>query len=160
MNETVEKYDLAEVLRVYEGSDGNATTTLYKSLESFGPAGFVALNLFRANKCSQRAKVYRGRRFKDSAYDRKQWSMNNLCGALGEHATSLGIVWGWGQDTEQVYHNWVLYVEIPTGQVSFHTDHRGSGPDYPKPWDGIRNVSPQRVCMWIAQLYAAEAPRP
>ncbi len=154
--------DLADILRVYMGSDGEATRALYRRLESLGPAGVVATNLFRACKCSERAKVYRGGGYRGAAYDRKQWSMDNLARALSEHGEALGIApgtgWGWGEDAAQPHHRWVLYVEIPTGQVSFHTAARGDGPAYAKPWDGIRIQGPTRICKWVAQLLAAAEP--
>lgn len=43
----------------------------------------------------------------------------------------------------------VLYVEIPTGQVSFHSPVRGAGPNYTKPWDGIKMVGPERISRFI-----------
>lgn len=118
-------------------------------LEKLGPAGVIALNLFRAQKCSTRAKGYRRRAHKNEAYDRKNWSMGLLCSVLQEHAQALGIQWGWKEDPKADYHKWVLYVNLPkfrahplgwyTGepgpQVSFHAFARGKGPDYPGEWD-------------------------
>lgn len=156
MNETqVKAYK--EILAVYEGNDGEATKALYARLGNHGPAGTVAINLFRAHKCSTRAKVYRGGvrgkgSYKSMAYDRKQWSMKNLCEALSDHAETLGIVWGWGVDVEQPTHPNVLYVELPTGQVSFHAGVRGEGPTYPGEWDGIRGKGPNRICRWIMEI--------
>ena len=144
--------NFTEALTIYCGSDGGATMGLYAELDKLGPAGVVAINLFRAHKASARAKVYR-RRFKGPAYDKKQWSMNNLCEVLGEHAVELGIEWGWQEDPEQTYHRWVLYVDLPTGQVSFHTDHRGDGPDYDKPWDQQPKTGADRICRYIAGLF-------
>ena len=150
---------LAEVMAVYEGSNGDLTKALYQRLEAVGPIGVIAMNLFRAQKCSERAKVYRGRRYKDAAYGRKQWSMDNLAAALTEHAEALGIAWGWAIDPEQAYHNVVLYIEIPTGQVSFHTDARGKGPNYLAPWDGVRGISPTRICRFCADVLAGAEDR-
>lgn len=131
------------VIQIFEGSDGDLTKRLYAELESIGPVGQVAMNLFRAQKASTRAKVYRGGnlrgRYSDQAYAKKQWSMDNLCAILSLHADGLGIVWGWGQDLKQTYHNQVLYVELPNGQVSFHTSERGQGPDYGGTWDRSGN---------------------
>lgn len=138
------------VLKVYLGSDGTATTALYARLEALGPIGTVAINLFRAQKASERAKVYRGR-FKGVAYDKKQWSVDNLCKVLAEHAEASGIVYGWAEDDAQPFHRWVLYVDLPTGQVSFHAAARGDGPDYSGAWDGIRQQGPTRICRWIAE---------
>lgn len=148
---------LADVLAIYEGSSGDATKALYVDLEKLGPAGIVAVNVFRASKTSGRAKVYRGRRYKGAAYDTKQWSIENLVKVLNEHASSLGIRWGWKIDPSQEFHKWVFYIDLPLmrGQLSFHTAERGDGPDYPGQWDGIRNVGPQRICRWVTDLLAA-----
>lgn len=148
---------LARVLAVYAGSDGDATKALYAELEQSGPAGHVAVNLFRACKASERAKVYRGGQrgrgsFKGMAYDRKQWAMDNLCKALGQEAAAIGLTWGWGKDEKQDYHADVLYIDLPTGQVSFHTAGRGAGPDYPGALDGKPGESAGRICRWCAAL--------
>lgn len=112
------------------------------------------MNLFRACKCSGRAKVYRGRTYKDLAYGRKVYSITNLCRELKTHAESLGIVWGWKEDKQQTFHRWVLYVDIPVfGQVSFHNADRLAGPDYPKEWDGVPD-SPRRIINYVNFLLA------
>lgn len=143
---------LDEVRAIYDGSNGEATKALYVRLEALGPIGVVAVNLFRAQKNSERAKVYRGRGHRSAAYDTKQWAMMNLCNTLLHEGTAAGFAWGWGIDDEQPVHRHVLYVELPTGQVSFHTDHRGSGPDQPHPFDGQHGRSPWRIVQWVAQL--------
>jgi hypothetical protein len=143
------------VVGVYEGSDGEATKGLYAKLEQLGGAGVLAMNLFRAQKNSERAKVYRGRGYKDNAYGRKQWAMGNLVDALEQ--ADPPVVWGWGEDPKQSYHRWVLYIDTPMGQVSFHTAVRGRGPDYPKAWDGVPNAGPGRICRWVVELLHAAA---
>lgn len=155
-------YSLADVLRVYLGSNGDATKALYDAAEALGPAGHVAVNLFRACKASERAKVYKGRGFRGAAYDRKQWAMDNLCKALLDNPNVVGEwKWGWGIDEHLqergAPHHHVLYVELPTGQVSFHTGYRGPGPDYVEEWDGIRGQGADRICRWMARLFAGEA---
>jgi hypothetical protein len=151
-----DQYDLGRVVAIYDGSDGDATLALYKALETLGSIGHIAVNIFRAQKSSARAKVYRGGngrgRYRGMAYDRKAWAMDNLDKALSEHAETLGISWGWGIDVSQPKHNVVLYVELPTGQVSFHTEARGKGPDFPGKWDGVRDVAPERVCRFVADV--------
>lgn len=148
---------LVRVRIVYLGSDGDSTKALYADLEKLGPVGIVATNLFRAQKNSERAKKYRGGirgqgSYKDMAYARKQWAMENLTRALAQHAPDCGITWGWGIDDKQDFHRHVLYVDLPTGQVSFHTERRGLGPDYPGKWDGVRHVSPTRICNFVASV--------
>lgn len=149
-------YDLAAILRVYQGSNGDATKALYAALEEKGAMGIIAMNLFRATKCSERAKEYRGARYRGAAYDRKQWSIDNLCAALEANAATTAMSWGWGIDSEQPVHSHVLYIDLPTGQVSFHSGARGSGPDYPGSWDGIRERGVDRICRWIARLFKSE----
>lgn len=145
--------DLANILSVFEGSSGDATTALYNELRALGSAGLVALELFRAQKASARAKVYR-RGFKGKAYDKKEWAMNNLARALAEYGE---LRWGWRQDAAQEFHNWVLYVDLPNGQVSFHAAARGEGQIYTGDWDGIKNMSPTRICRFVADLFASSA---
>lgn len=150
---------LAEVMAIYRGSDGEATRELYRRLHARGVAGFVAVNVFRAVKCSERAKVYRGGGYRGAAYDRKQWSVENLAVALTAHAANLGISWGWREDPAQPYHRWVLYVELPdVGQVSFHAAERGSGPDFPGEWDEVRGAAPQRACVFAVRVLELAPP--
>jgi hypothetical protein len=144
---------LIEIMQVYEGSNGDATKALYDRLTALGPVGIVATNLFRAHKNSARAKVYRGGGYRGQAYERKQWAMDNLARELAAHGDVLQGAWGWAEDAKQEYHRWVLYVDLPTGQVSFHTAARGEGPDYTKPWDGVRDAGAGRICSWIAAVF-------
>lgn len=148
-------YDLTTITSIYEGSNGEATKGLYSALGKLGPAGAVAMDAFRATKASARAKAYRGK-FVAAAYDKKQWAMDNLCATLTTHAAALGIAWGWGVDTSRTggdpFVN-VLYIELPTGQISFHTRARGIGPDHTQPWDGARRLGPDRVCRFVHQLF-------
>jgi|SRR6185503_18957545 len=140
-----------EAYRIWNGSDGAATTEFYNRLKQRGPAGEIAVALFRANKNSARAKVYRGGirgkgSYRSMAYERKDWSLEQLCIALEQHSGILGIIWGWSLDTSQPIHNQVLYLDIPDiGQVSFHTKTRLRGPEYPGRWDGTR-LSTERIC--------------
>lgn len=128
---------------VYDGSDPESTRRLYAELDSRGPLGRLATALFRASKCSGRAKDYT-RRFKGEAYARKQWSMGVVCELLQAEPT-LVPAWGWKRDPKQEHYPWVLYVETPAGQVSFHNRERGRGPDYAGEWDGVAGAGPHRV---------------
>lgn len=145
-----------QIKSVYDGRDGDATKRLYAELEQLGPAGVIAVNLLRASKTSEAAKRYRGGdkygSYRSQAYSRKQWSMENLARELVTHSESLSISWGWGRDLQQEFHQWVLYVDLPTGQVSFHTAARGVGPDYPGQWDGVRGTGAIRIIRWASSL--------
>lgn len=153
----MKRYTYMDAMTVYTGSNGDATRELYASLTELGPIGLVALNLFRAHKTSARAKVYRGGNgrgsYRQQSYETKAWSLNNLAAVLDRHAMDLDIIWGWQEDTAQPTHKWILYVEIPTGQVSFHTGERGKGPGYNRPWDGVRRQGSNRICSWIGRLF-------
>lgn len=152
-----------EVRAVYDGSDGEATKALYARLEACGPLGVVATNLFRAMKTSARAKRYRGGngkgRYRDQAYETKQWSIDNLCRELVAN-DGLALSWGWGRDERAIGFEDVLYVDLPTGQVSFHSERRRDGPDYPGDWDGAREIGGARVCAFCADVLAGAASRP
>lgn len=144
------------VLEIYAGSNGDATKALYDELVKLGSVGVVAVNIFRAQKASERAKVYRGGnkggRYRDQAYEKKEWSIGNLVLALLTEAETVKFMWGWGLDAKQAVHKHVLYIDLPTGQVSFHTTARGVGPDYPGQWDGVPGQSAGRVVTWVARL--------
>lgn len=148
-------------MEIYAGSNGDATKALYRRLEGLGPVGVVAMNLFRAQKASTRAKEYRGGvrgqgSFKSMAYEKKNWSLGNLTDMLTRHGDRLGLRWGWQADTATHGFEWVLYVDTPCGQVSFHSATRLKGPDYPYAWDGAVNASVGRIIRWCEQLLAPE----
>lgn len=148
---------------VFEKSDGELTKKYYAKLETLGPVGVVAVNLFRAQKCSTRAKVYRGGRrgvgsFRSLAYARKGWAMKNLCHVLVEHGPALGIRFGWKRDAETLLHgddSWILYVDLPQGQVSFHSPTRYEGPEYQGDWDKVR-ASCERVLAFCDDVFASQ----
>jgi hypothetical protein len=142
---------------IYHGSDGKATSAFYAELQRLGPIGVVAVNLMRAQKCSARAKVYRGGirgtgSYRSLAYGRKDWSLRNLCDALAQHAGELGLTWGWKHDPATPGYEWVLYVELPTGQCSFHAAVRYAGPDYAGEWDGMMGLSAERIIQFCEQV--------
>lgn len=151
------------VLSVYRGSNGDLTRELYERLNKLGPIGEMAVNLFRACKTSERAKLYRrGPGHKTASYDRKDWSIENLCRILAEHGAALGIAsWGWQIDAAMAAagdpHHHVVYVDLPQGQVSFHTATRHAGPDYFQPWDGATGAAPDRICRFVASVLEAGA---
>lgn len=147
---------LNRVMTVYRASSAEATKRLYDELLERGPVGELAVNLLRACKKSERAKVYRGSQYRSASYDGKQWAMNEVCRVLLAHP-ELSVTWGWGADENQDFHKQVLYVDLPTGQVSFHTEQRGAGPDYPGKWDEMPGHSAQRACAYAAQVLAGQA---
>ena len=49
--------------------------------------------------------------------------------------------------------SWVLYVELPAGQVSFHSPTRGTGPDYTRDWDQ-QHASEERIIAFACAVAA------
>lgn len=117
---------------VFSGSCAAVTRTYLAELTKCGLLGRIAAELFRAQKSSTRAKRYRGG-YKELAYGRKGGCLEKLCTYLQED--NCGIGWGWGNDPSESYAPHVLYVDLPTGQASFHSPVRFCGPDYPGEWD-------------------------
>jgi hypothetical protein len=42
--------------------------------------------------------------------------------------------------------SWVLYIDLPNGQASFHSKDRFKGPDYLGQFDGAEGASEARIC--------------
>lgn len=150
-------------LEVFTQSDGEVTKAYYAELKAIGPAGEFAMNLFRAQKTSTRAKRYRGRpgrgepTYRSMAYDVKAFSLKQLCLILSDHAASLGVTWGWGIDFAESFNRHVLYIDLPGyGQVSFHSPERYSGPEYPGAWDGAHK-SAERILAFCNEVHASMA---
>jgi hypothetical protein len=131
----------ATAREVYDGSDGRLTVAYYRRLCAIGSIGVVAMNLFRAQKTSSRAKQYRGHQYRAASYDTKNYSLECLSKAL---LAMPDMMWGWKMDPNTPGYPWVLYVELPTGQCSFHSADRLKGPDFPLDWDGDK-LSAQRI---------------
>lgn len=158
-----------EILRTYEGSNGDATMALYRELQGHGAAGHIAVNVFRAMKASERAKVYRGgergadgrtgRSYRDMASDRKRWAIDNLVKTLLERAEDLGIGWGWARNRylPTLGCEWVLHIDLPTGQVSIDCGDRGAGPDFEPGWDDVIRAGPPRIARWCEQVLGGGA---
>jgi len=131
-------------LEVFTQNDGDVTKAYYAELAKLGPAGELAVALFRAQKRSSRAKEYRRGKWRRAAYDVKNWSLGEVDRLLTAHAAELGIAWGWKFDPDTPGFEWVLYVDLPTGQCSFHSSNRLSNKDYSGEWDR-RHHSAERI---------------
>src|SRR4051794_1159625 len=106
---------------IFAIGNGDSTLAYYLELQRRGPAGMLAINLFRARKCGAAGDA------------RRVWSIRQLEGALLEHAGALGIAYGWKRDTRCVFghrHEWVLHVDLPGGQIGFGTPLRGEGREH------------------------------
>lgn len=131
-------------------NDGQVTQAYYAEMNTFGHEGQLAVALFRAQKRSDAAKRYRGRSFRGEAYEVKNWSLGEICRLLS--GPDHNFVWGWKRDPNTPGFEWVLYVELPTGQVSFHSASRLAGPDYRGEWDGQKGASTQRIIDFCNQV--------
>lgn len=127
--------------RVFEGNNGDDTKALYALLDGLGPHGMLCTALFRAQKRSERAKQYQkargARRYAGAAYDVKQWSLQEVCRIMALHPEALQLPYGWKQDHTTRFgerSSWVLYVDTPHGQASFHAPSRCYGPEYVGEW--------------------------
>jgi hypothetical protein len=140
-----------KALDVFNGNDGDVTKAYYAALRAKGFFGELALTLFRAQKRSTAAKRYRGGRYRHAAYDVKNWSLSEICRLLTQ--VDHGYAWGWGRDPKTPGFEWVLYVELPTGQVSFHSAERLGGPDYPRKWDG-QKLSAERIIAFCDAVHS------
>ena len=138
------------IKQAYQGSNAGASKSICSRLEKKGQLGRIAAELFRIQKASSRAKDYRGgvstsgysRSYRDLAYDRKNLILRRLCDLL--YSENCGLCWGWGMDTGQRFAKHVLYLDLPQGQVSFHSTERYLGDNYAGIWDG-QHVSEERV---------------
>lgn len=143
-----------KAIEVLKQNDGEVTKAYYAELNSRGPFGEIATALFRAQKRSSRAKDYRRGQWRRKAYDVKSWSLGEVCRLLTDYRDTVGITFGWKQDPNVLFGNsasWVLYVDLPQGQVSFHSPDRGSGPDYIGTWCG-EHRSAERIVMFCDSI--------
>ena len=140
---------------VFDATDAALTRAYHSDLKRAGHRGHLAAALLKAQKASLRAKKYRGgilrgvASYSSLAYARKGEALAELCDILEAVTSSLVRSWGWKIDDGAAFAGqpakWVLYVELPSGQVSFHNRHRLRGPDFPGEWDGAR-ASVERIC--------------
>lgn len=144
---------------VFAQSDRAVTKAFYEELERRGPAGAVAINLMRAQKASSRAKQYHGGirgvgSFSSLAYANKSQAMLTLCKILESHGSKLRIRFGWKEDPSVKFgrSSWVLYVDLPQGQVSFHCPERLSMHTYTGEWDHSHS-SEDRILEFCQRVY-------
>lgn len=134
-------------LEVMNQNYGGITKAYYDDMNQRGPSGQLAVALFRAQKRSMAAKRYRGGKYRRAAYDVKNYSLSEICRILTAYPT-IGLRWGWKIDAvlerKGDPHHHVLYLELPQGQVSFHSGDRLQGPEYTGDWDG-KKESAERI---------------
>ncbi len=143
---------------VYQENNAPTTRLLFSRLKKLGSLGLLAVELLRAQKNSDRGKLQGYKKSKvfnysGVSYGRKAKALSNIARILLEN--NLGIKWGWGEDPAEFKIPWVLYLELPTGQVSFHNRKRYEGPDYEGQWDK-KNASCERILEFCDRLLEAE----
>jgi len=137
------------VKEIYYGSNGGQTRSLFTKLKKqHGQIGEVAILLFKAQKASMRAKESFGK-YRRYAYERKGVAISQLCRSLEKQSD---IVWGWREDIDEPYAKWVLYLDLPTGQSSFHNTYRVGNNEYWTPWNGGGNSSIDNIIDWLDLL--------
>lgn len=137
-------------------NNGDVTKSYYAELAKAGWLGELGVALFRAQKRSMAAKSYGRSRYRGAAYDVKNWSMSEVCRLLGQQQQ---IRYGWKEDPNTPGYSWVLYVDLPQGQVSFHSPTRMAGPDYPGDWDG-QKLSADRIMEFCDMVWRARTQPP
>ena len=151
-----------EALYVMNQNDGYITRRYYAELGGKGPLGEIAVAIFRAQKRSSRAKDYKRGKYRGAAYDVKQWSMGEICKLIDIHGKKYDLSYGWKTDPNTLFGesaSWVLYVDLPEGQVSFHSPSRGPGPAYAGDWDGQRGMGPNRVAAFCDRVMRGDDAR-
>lgn len=88
-------------------------------------------------------------------YAEKSQSIAHACNAAGE----AGIVFGWAPSLQEDV-PWIVYFDLPTGQMSFHCNKRGQGPEYGGNWDGLKDEGTNRVQRAIDGLITGQIPCP
>jgi len=88
-----------------------------------------------------RANYRRSREAREKDYLKKALALDEAC----KLAQQAGIQFGWSRESDDSHVPWVVYFDLPTGQVGFHSNSRGKGPDYPGEWDGVSGVSAERI---------------
>lgn len=126
----------------YEATDYSETRSYLRALANAGRLGRIAAALFAAMRASTDAKTERRLAKGDplaeitvsrAGYARKRLAMQKVCELLAHNAA--GLAWGWGNDRRQADCPFVLFVDLPQGQVSFHTPEKLMGPEYAGRWD-------------------------
>ena len=139
----------------YHESDASRTKRLLRALTATGQLGRIASDLFRAQKSSARARSIEAVSTGDPRIPSWPTGARARCWPLfAKRWSRMPRVWsGAGARTlPGIFARWVLYVELPTGQVSFHSPDRLDGPVYPGAWDGMRDASAGRILRLCDQI--------
>lgn len=154
--------ELAEARRSrQQAAKRAASTRRTRSILDSTPYGRLLRALDRAQGANERAKArsangihfhgYSGGRFRRANYRssraaraRDYAAKEQAIGEATGLASAGGVKFGWARSDDAGV-PWVVYFEIPTGQVSFHSPTRGVGPDYDSEWDGAPDMTRMRL---------------
>ena len=121
---------IPSAIEVFYQHNGDVTRAYYQHLtDTHGARGRLAVALFRALKRSkdpQGIGYRRVSRRKTESYDKAEafnWAVQEIIRGLSLSIT-LDYAWGWRDG--------FLFVDLPTGQVSFICEDRGFAPLYEK----------------------------
>jgi hypothetical protein len=137
------------------------TRWILRQLTACGPLGQVAAELVRIQKAGTQAGVYRGtaasgNSFRELALRRKREHLLKLVGLLGSMRPAPS--WGWANDPLQPQARWVLCLDLPTGQVSFHSSERFEGPDYTRRRESDVSPREHRILAFCDALLSGTLP--
>lgn len=153
-----------------------ARTRREKKILSATPYGRLLLALREAQARNDSAKLraangrrfcdyYDGSRYARSNYRRSRearandyWNKWLAIQTACHEAEECSITWGWGEDPDVAQAPHVLYFDLPTGQVSFHSSVRALGPDYAGEWDGVPDMADARIEAAISQAIEGANP--
>ena len=93
------------------------------------------------------ANYRRSRLARDADYMEKERHLRDACSL----AKGAGICFGYQESDTSEVAPYVIYFELKTGQVSFHTADYGSCPAYHGQWDG-QHISRERIMAAIAEV--------
>jgi len=108
------------------------------------PANGMTYREYRMMSCSKytRQNYQASRLARENDYEEKANSLE----AAAEAALQCGIAAGWHEnDDRESPIPYILYFDLPVGQVSFHSKAKCGLPEYSGEWDRVRDVSGQRI---------------
>ncbi|NQU22115.1 MAG: hypothetical protein HQ567_12585 [Candidatus Nealsonbacteria bacterium] len=134
---------------------GQLLLTLESAQQASGTAKSRAANGLRYRDYKRldgseysRANYHRSRCARDNDYRAKAATLRQAC----ELAQQAEIPFGWQPDPANSQVPWVVYFDLPTGQVSFHARSRGEGPEYEGQWDEVEDGSADRIQAAIREV--------
>ena len=126
------------VVKAFYGYDAMAIQDVKARLKAGGLKGELADLLFEAERTDLNAGVCRTTPACSwTSRHRRKWdrwirALKALVSFLDRSASQLGIHWGWQEHENQTGPFWVVFIDLPTGQVFYSaperlTDHQYEG---------------------------------